>query len=125
MIKLVVHKKKFSACVRAARRMSSSSDRIVNPTNSLQKQAHISDLREYDQLYEKSLSFPYSFWEPFVKEFHWKKPPKEENFLSYNFDIRNGPIFIKWLEGAQLNVSYNLLDRHVRNGNGDKVAYYW
>ena len=32
---------------------------------------------------------------------------------------------IKWFEGAKLNVSYNCLDRHVQNGQGDKVALIW
>jgi acetyl-CoA synthetase len=33
--------------------------------------------------------------------------------------------FAKWFVGGKLNVSYNCLDRHVENGRGDKVAYYW
>ena len=27
--------------------------------------------------------------------------------------------------GGKLNVAYNCLDRHVEDGHGDKVAYYW
>lgn len=123
MIKLV-HRNKFDICVRAvATKMSSAA--LFHPSNAFQKHAHISDLPTYYQQHEKSLSDPYSFWGSFAKEFHWKKPPIEDNFLRYNFDIRNGPISIKWMEGAQLNVCYNLLDRHVRNGKGDQVAYYW
>lgn len=112
--------------VRGARRMSSSSsERVFHPTSAFQKQAHISDPRAYNQQYERSLSDPYAFWQSFVKEFHWKKPPTEQNFVRYNFHIQKGPILIKWMEGAQLNVCYNLLDRHVRNGRGDQVAFYW
>jgi acetyl-CoA synthetase len=33
--------------------------------------------------------------------------------------------FAKWFVGGQLNVSDNCLDRHVDNGDGDKVAYHW
>jgi acetyl-CoA synthetase len=33
--------------------------------------------------------------------------------------------FAKWFVGGQLNVTTNCLDRHVRAGRGDKVAYYW
>ncbi|KAH9519488.1 Acetyl-coenzyme A synthetase, cytoplasmic [Bulinus truncatus] len=36
-----------------------------------------------------------------------------------------GDIFIKWMEGAKTNISYNMLDRHVKNGLGNKVAFYW
>ncbi|MEJ6512003.1 MAG: acetate--CoA ligase [Actinomycetota bacterium] len=33
--------------------------------------------------------------------------------------------FAKWFVGGTLNVSENCLDRHVANGIGDRVAYYW
>jgi acetyl-CoA synthetase len=33
--------------------------------------------------------------------------------------------FAKWFLGGKLNISENCLDRHVRNGLGDKVAYHW
>ena len=32
---------------------------------------------------------------------------------------------IKWFSGGKLNASYNCLDRHVNNGNGDKTAIIW
>jgi acetyl-CoA synthetase len=33
--------------------------------------------------------------------------------------------FAKWFIGGKLNVSANCLDRHVRAGGGDKIAYYF
>ncbi len=33
--------------------------------------------------------------------------------------------YAKWFVGGQLNVAYNCVDRHVENGLGSKVAYYW
>ncbi len=33
--------------------------------------------------------------------------------------------FAQWFVGGKLNVAYNCLDRHVEDGHGDKVAYYW
>jgi acetyl-CoA synthetase len=33
--------------------------------------------------------------------------------------------YAKWFEGGKINVSYNCLDRHVKAGKGDRVAYYW
>ncbi|MGK2957593.1 MAG: acetate--CoA ligase [Acidimicrobiales bacterium] len=33
--------------------------------------------------------------------------------------------FAKWFVGGQLNVSENCLDRHVKAGKGDKVAFHW
>lgn len=125
-------KNKFSLCVRAAniKRISMSSslsaqEGIFHPSYSFQKQAHISDFKTYRDQHELSMSDPHAFWSSFVKEFHWKKPPTKDKFLKYNFDNRKGPIFIKWMEGAEMNVCYNVVDRHVRNGHGNKVAFYW
>lgn len=36
-----------------------------------------------------------------------------------------GPISIEWFSGAETNIAYNCLDRHVEAGKGDKVAMYW
>src|SRR3989442_1146156 len=33
--------------------------------------------------------------------------------------------FAKWFVGGTLNVSVNCLDRHVRAGGGDKIAYHF
>ncbi|GIY81808.1 hypothetical protein CEXT_729241 [Caerostris extrusa] len=50
---------------------------------------------------------------------------KEDEVLRYNFDIRKGPVFIKWFENAETNIAYNALDRNVKEGLGDKIAYLW
>ena len=39
--------------------------------------------------------------------------------------MSKGPVSIKWFEGAQLNLCYNAVDRHVEAGRGDRVAFYW
>ena len=36
-----------------------------------------------------------------------------------------GPVSIQWFKGAETNIAYNCLDRHVKAGNGDKIAMYW
>ena len=33
--------------------------------------------------------------------------------------------FARWFGDGKLNVAENCIDRHVRNGLGDKVAYHW
>lgn len=35
------------------------------------------------------------------------------------------PPYAKWYLGGKINACYNAVDRHVENGLGDKVAYYW
>lgn len=128
---MILDKAKLSLCYGVAKKSFSTSFRVLSqekvfrPLCSFQKRAYISDFKIYSEQHELSLNDPYAFWSAFAKEFHWKKPPTRENFLQYNFDIGKGPIYIKWMEGAEMNVCYNLVDRHVRNGLGDRVAYYW
>ena len=50
----------------------------------------------------------------------WKK-----DHISYNFDPRKGPIGMKFFAGARTNVCYNTLDRHIKQGNGDRPAFLW
>ena len=97
---------------------------IIYPNEEYKRDAHISSLDEYRRLYKRSIEDPEGFWTDIAKDFYWKCPPKNE-FLKYNFDISNGPISIKWMEGAVTNMCYNVLDRIIDNGLGDRIAYYW
>lgn len=65
------------------------------------------------------------FWGEIAKQFYWETSAIENKFFSYNFDLSKGDIFIKWMEGASTNISFNLLDKNVKSGNGDKIAFYW
>ena len=33
--------------------------------------------------------------------------------------------YAKWFLGGELNITYNCLDRHIKSGNGKKVAFHW
>ena len=48
----------------------------------------------------------------------WQKPFTEV------LDWTNPP-FARWFADGTLNVAYNCLDRHVEEGNGDRVAFHW
>lgn len=66
-----------------------------------------------------------AFWKEVAEDFFWKKPATGR-MLQYNFDVTKGSIYVKCMEGAKTNMCYNVLDRHVKEGNlGEKVAYYW
>ena len=43
---------------------------------------------------------------------------------SYNYNMDNGPVFIKWFEGAKTNITYNCIDRHLAD-RGDQIAIIW
>lgn len=76
-------------------------------------------------MYKDSIENPESFWSEIANEFYWHTPWRSGEVLSYNFDINKGRIFMKWFEGSLTNVCFNVLDRNVRNGFGDKIAFYW
>ncbi|NNE31010.1 MAG: acetate--CoA ligase [Winogradskyella sp.] len=77
---------------------------------------HIKQFEEYFQVYKKSVNQPEQFWEEIAEEhFVWRK--KWNNVLSWDFKKPE----VKWFEGAQLNITENCLDRHLRT-KGDKTA---
>ncbi len=57
------------------------------------------------------------FWTAEGNRLDWMEPWTE----LYTWDMP----YAKWYLGGKLNVSVNCLDRHVANGLGDRVAYYW
>src|SRR4051794_37356794 len=63
--------------------------------------------RDFEEFWETEGRERLTWFEPFDKLYEWEPP------------------FAKWFLGGKLNVSYNCLDRHVENGKGSKVAYYW
>lgn len=102
-----------------------SEPKVFNPHPDVASKAYINSMEQYQEFYEQSIENPGQFWSNVAKQFHWETPYDPKNFFSYNFDISKGPIYVKWMEGASTNICYNLLDRNVKNGLGDTVAYYW
>lgn len=100
-------------------------DQVVYPNDEYKKDAYINQMEEYHRLYKLSVEDPVQFWHNMCKNFYWKVAPSLNSFLDYNFDINKGPIVVKWMQGAVTNLSYNVLDRHIEKGLGEKVAYYW
>ena len=97
---------------------------IYRPQARIQKEARVKSMEQYRDMHKRSVEDPEAFWGDISKNFHWESQPKGK-FLDFNFDVRKGPISIKWMEGAKTNLCYNALDRHIVNGLGDKIAFYW
>lgn len=96
------------------------------PSDDIKSEAHISSMDQYKEMYNRSIANPQEFWGEIAKEFYWKAPPKTEDFMNCNFDIRKGKVSIKWMEGALTNICYNVLDRNVKDkGLAETVAFYW
>ncbi|KAK3085354.1 hypothetical protein FSP39_001989 [Pinctada imbricata] len=101
-----------------------SGSQVFSPPKGVQKEAHVQSLEQYKEMHKLSVENPEEFWSDVAKQFHWESPVTGK-FLDYNFDVNKGPIYIKWMEGAKTNISFNCLDRHINNKLGDKVAFYW
>jgi acetyl-CoA synthetase len=87
------------------------------------KKAWISGREAYDKLWKRSVEEPEKFWAEIAEQqVTWFK--KWDKVMDYNFDIKKGPIYVKFFEGGKLNVSYNCLDRHLEK-RGNQVAIQW
>ena len=89
----------------------------------IKKMAYISGRKAYDELWKKSVDKPKEFWGEIAGEYvEWFK--KWDKVMDYNFDIKKGPIYVKFFEGGKLNVSYNCLDKQLKT-RGNKIAIQW
>ncbi len=78
----------------------------------------IQTLSGYFHEYQKSVLEPEAFWGRVADSFHWKKPWDE--VLEWNFDEPS----IKWFVNGKLNITENILDRHLYT-KGDDPAIIW
>jgi acetyl-CoA synthetase len=78
----------------------------------------IQSFEEYTQAYAASVENPEKYWDEQAAQFVWRK--KWDKTLEWNFTEPN----VKWFIGGKLNITENILDRHVKQDPG-KVAIYW
>jgi acetyl-CoA synthetase len=88
-------------------------DRIFPPPPRFAEDAVVAD----DSVYEQAASDPEAFWAEEADRLEWSRP--------WDTVMEWTPPLVKWFVGGTLNGSVNCLDRHVRAGGGDKVAYHW
>ena len=103
---------------------TASESPIFYPSEDFKENAHITSMDQYRRMYKRSIECPEEFWGEIAEEFYFKSGPRDR-FLRYNMDLTRGPIEIKWMEGAETNVCYNVVDRVIEKGMGDRVAYIW
>jgi acetyl-CoA synthetase len=58
-----------------------------------------------------------AFWESWARKLEWMQPHR--TVLEWNEP------FAQWFVDGKLNASVNALDRHVRAGRGERIAYYY
>lgn len=98
--------------------------KTYSPAADIQSEALVKTMEQYKEMYGNSISDPEGFWRPIAEQFYFKSQPQGK-FLDFNFDVNKGPIEIKWMQGAVTNICYNALDKHIQDGHGDKIAFYW
>jgi acetyl-CoA synthetase len=87
---------------------------VVAPDAGFAASAHVPS---YDEAYAAAEADPEGFWADVAKGLEWAKP--WDRVLEWEYP------YAKWFVGARCNVTVNALDRHVRLGHGDKLAWLW
>ncbi|MEC8325455.1 MAG: acetate--CoA ligase [Pseudomonadota bacterium] len=92
----------------------------IYPVPASVKEAALIDEAKYNELYQWSIDDPEAFWGEQGKRLDWIKPYTKVKNTSFD----KGHVDIRWYEDGQLNVSYNCIDRHLKD-KADKVALIW
>jgi acetyl-CoA synthetase len=69
------------------------------------------------EIYERAARDPVGFWEELARRLTWGEPWTEA--LQWELP------YARWFVGGKLNVAVNCVDRHVDDGLGDRVAFFW
>lgn len=91
--------------------------KIVWPEQEKQEQTELGSKEAFQELLEKSQKDPEAFWNEVAKELHWYEPWDETVTGSL-------PDF-EYFTGGISNPCYNLIDRHIENGAGNRTALIW
>ena len=91
--------------------------RVFAPPAEFSSRAHIKSLHQYEEMYQRSIEDPESFWAEAAQELDWFEPWTK--VLEWNLP------WAKWFVGGKLNLSYNCVDRHALGTRAGKTAILW
>ncbi len=91
--------------------------RVFYPSDKFSRNSYINNMEDYSKVYKESIENPQAFWAEKAEQLEW--------FKRWDTVLRNDQGFFKWFEGGYLNVSYNCLDRIIKSGKKDKIAFIW
>ena len=95
-----------------------SQEKVYPVPEAFAASAHINSDR-YQEMYQRSVDDPEAFWAEQAEQFvSWYKP--WDKVLEWDFHEGS----IRWFEGAELNVSYNCVDRHLAT-RAEQTAIIW
>jgi Acyl-coenzyme A synthetases/AMP-(fatty) acid ligases len=87
---------------------------MIFPKDKIIEKAHIKD---YEELYQKSIEHPEAFWENIARQLLWFKPWNK--VLQWQYP------YARWFIEAQTNIVYNALDRWQKTPIAEKLALIW
>ena len=90
--------------------------RVFDIPKEFQEKARIKSMKQYEEMYKRSISDPEGFWSEMAADLDWFK--KWDKVLEYDFPKAK----IQWFKGGKLNISYNCLDRHLKTWRKNKAA---
>ncbi|MED5433402.1 MAG: acetate--CoA ligase [Candidatus Neomarinimicrobiota bacterium] len=90
-----------------------------NPPQKLSSNARFKSIEDYSKEYLSSVNDSDEFWSGKAERLDWFA--KWDKVSDVDFFTPE----IKWFINGKLNVSYNCLDRHINNGDGERVALFW
>ena len=93
--------------------------KTFEPPKILSTKSKYSSIAEYKEEYNLSIKDSDMFWAEKAHRLDWIQ---QWDKIS---DVDFAEPRIKWFVNGKMNVSYNCLDRHIDNGNGDRVAFHW
>ncbi len=93
----------------------SSEPKFYPPPKALAEKANV---KEYANLYQRSITDRQGFWAEQAEELEWYK--KWDQVL----DDSNPP-FYQWFVGAETNIIQNAIDRHLTTATRNKLAFIW
>lgn len=97
-------------------------ERHFNPLPSLSKKAHIKNLKEYEEMYRRSIDDSDNFWLEQANTLDWFKKPTLG--CQSTWDSPANKIEHTWFADGKLNIANNCLDRHLK-AKGEKLAIIW
>ncbi|KAI4282641.1 MAG: hypothetical protein L6R35_005345, partial [Caloplaca aegaea] len=79
-----------------------------------------------EHLHGVSLKVPDEFWSHQAKRLHWHKSPSRA-LKRFGKQLGNGVHHPShtWFPDGQISTTFNCVDRHVLEGNGDAIAIIW
>ena len=79
-----------------------------------------------DEVQSQSLKDPDSFWNHHAEQLYWhKKPSSSLKETTKRLPSGTSHPHWTWFPDGEISTSYNCVDRHVKNGNGDSTAIIW